>query len=465
MNNFGRFFTAIGLFFLMATFAACEKTFDAPPGPYDPNITANMTIDAFKSLHTTAGGFTEIDQDIIISGIVVANDKSGNMYKQLFIQDTTGAIQLQVNATNLYTSYPVGRRVFIRAKGLTLTDEARTMILGYKDYVNGAPSVEGIPSALVSNYIIGGSIGNAVVPFEVTFNDLGTSMSNRYVNALIKLKDYEFSNADTTKTYSDTSQYRITTNLNLQNCSSSSIILRTSAYANFAGIKVPRGNGDITCIYTLYNTTRQLLIRDTTDVQFYSFRCNETPPPAGTLISENFETQTVPPTGTSPVTITGWLNMAEAGPKVFNAKVYQSNKYAEISCFASNAANSTAWLVTPAINLDNTTNERLSFDTKQGYIGTGGIWAAGLKVLISTDFTGTGNPWAATWTDLSSQAAFSPGAATTYPTSFTNSGNISIAGYSGTVYIAFKYEGADPTGTDNDRTSTWQIDNIQVIGD
>lgn len=465
MNNFGRFFSAVGLFLLMGTFAACKKTFDAPPGPADPNITPNMTIDQFKSLHTVAGGFTDIDQEIVISGIVVANDKSGNFYKQLFIQDTTGAIQLQVNATNLYTSYPVGRRVFIRAKGLTLTDEGRTMMLGYKDLVNGSPAVEGIPGALVSRYIIGGSIGNPVVPIEVTFNDLQTGMNNRYVNALIKLRGFEFQEADTSKTYSDISQYRQTTNLTLRNCSAASVILRTSAYANFAGLKVPAGNGDITCIYTLFNTTRQLFIRDTNDVQFYSYRCNQTPPEPGLLLFENFESQTVPATGSNPITISGWANMAEAGPKVFNAKSYQSNKYGEISCFSSNAASSKAWLVTKAIDLTGATNVRLSFDNKQGYIGTGGTLAAALKVLVSTNYTGTGNPWDATWDDLTSQAAFSPGDATTYPPNFTPSGNISLAGYSGTIYVAFRYEGADPAGTANDRTSTWQVDNIKVIGD
>ena len=90
-----------------------------------------------------------------------------------------------------------------------------------------------------------------------------------------------------------------------------------------------------------------------------------------------------------------------------------------------------------------------------------------LKVLISSNYTGSGNPWAAgvTWTDITSQATLSPGSTTSnFPSSYTGSGNINLSSYSGTIYIAFRYEGADPTGTATDRTSAWEIDNVKVLG-
>lgn len=470
MNKFARFFSAIALLTLLGTISACKKTFDEPPGPADPNIAANMTIETFKTFHTNLGQLDEITQDIILSGIVVANDKSGNFYKQLFVQDSTGAIQLLLDANSLYTSFPVGRRVFIRAKGLTLSDANGTPVLGIRAVVGGAPSVEGIPSAIMGNYIVGGSIGNPVEPTVVTLGELTTGMSSRYLNALIKLEGYEFSEADTSKTYSDTSSYRSTQNRNIQDCFSSNVIVRTSAYANFAGLSLPNGNGDITAIFTVFRSsptstpTRQLVIRDTADVQFYNYRCNQAPPPAGTILLENFESQTVPASGFNPITIAGWTNIAELGGRTFSAKQFSGNKYAELSAFGSNAAVVRTWLVTKAINLDATTNERLTFDTKQGFIGTGGSTAAALKVLVSTNFTGTGNPWDATWTDVTSQATLSPGTVTSFPSSFTPSGNIDLSSYNGNIYVAFRYEGADPA-SGPDLTSTWQIDNVSVIGD
>ncbi|HRO17130.1 MAG TPA: DUF5689 domain-containing protein, partial [Ferruginibacter sp.] len=106
-----------------------------------------------KALHTGSGAFTPITQDIVISGIVTANDKSGNFYKQLFIQDTTGAIQVLLNATNLYTTYPVGRRVYIKCNGLYISDDNGNMILGSRAVVGGVPSLEGIPSAMINRYV------------------------------------------------------------------------------------------------------------------------------------------------------------------------------------------------------------------------------------------------------------------------------------------------------------------------
>lgn len=460
MNKVTKLFSALVLLTLFGALASCDKNFDEPPGPSDPNIAPNMTIAQFKALHTTPGNFTAITQDIIIAGVVVANDKSGNFYKQLFIQDTTGAIQLSLDATNLYTSYPVGRRVFVRANGLTLSDNNGTMLLGVRAMINGSPSLEGIPSGLMNRHIIGGSINNPVSPLEVTFSDLGTNMQNRYINALIKLKEYEFLAADTARTYSDTSAYRTTTNLTIKGCDGSSVIVRTSGYANFAGVGVPNGMGDITSIYTTFGTTRQLVIRDTADVEFNQPRCGSAPPP-GTILFENFEGQST----NNPITITDWTNVAEAGTKVYLGKTFSSNIYAEMSAFGAAADVVTSWLVTKGVSLDATAIEKLSFDTKQGFIGTGGVNAANLKVKISTNYTGAGNPWDAsvTWTDITTQVALSAGTPTSYPTTFTNSGEYDLSALSGTVYVAFVYEGSDPSSGVK-KNSNWQIDNIKITG-
>jgi hypothetical protein len=102
-------------------------------------------------------------------------------------------------------------------------------------------------------------------------------MQDPYLGDLIQINECEFSISDTSKTYSDTSAYKENVSLNLKTCSGGSIIIRTSGYAKFAGINVPNGNGTLTAIYTLYNTTKQLVIRDTSDVQFSGPRCGSGP--------------------------------------------------------------------------------------------------------------------------------------------------------------------------------------------
>jgi hypothetical protein len=257
------------------------------------------------------------------------------------------------------------------------------------------------------------------------------------------------------------------------------LTVRTSGYANFAGTPIPKGNGSITAIYTIYKssptsttTTKQMLIRDPEDVQFNNGRCGAPPPGTIVLLNEDFETQTANTAAPyNPITINGWQNLAESGTRVFDARIFSNNKYAYLSAFGTNASAVTSWLVTKGLNLDASTNETLSFNTKQNFLLTvapGGTPVPSLlKILISNNYTGTGNPWAAgvTWTDITTSATLSPGSTTSnFPSSYTASGNIDLSGYSGTIYIAFRYEGSDPAGTNNDRTSAWEIDNIKVLG-
>ncbi|MBK6380323.1 MAG: choice-of-anchor J domain-containing protein [Chitinophagaceae bacterium] len=471
MNKIFKLMTAVMMVVTAFTFSACKKNFDNPPGAADPAIVANTSIKALKAMHTAAGAYDVITTDIIISGVVVADDKSGNLYKQLFIQDATGGLQIMLDANSLYGTYPVGRRIFIKCKDLCISDYNKTMMLGVKATVAGSPSLEGIPSNLISKFVVGGSLNNPVVPLVVTYTDLGgtgtTNMQDPLIGTLIQLNDYRF--ATPSGTYSDTSAYKSTVNRDINSCGSQTLIVRTSAYANFAAQPVAAGRGSILAIYTVFGNTRQLIIRDTSDVRFTSPYACALPP--GTLFYEDFESLTTPTT--FPYTIIGlpgWNNAAQAASEVWTARTFSANKYAYMSGFGTGQSTVTTWLVTPGIALTGAT-KTLTFKTIQGFILTttpgGTPVQADLKVLVSTNYTGTGNPWAAgvVWTDLTSQATLSPGSTTsTFPSSFTNSGNINLNSYTGTIYIAFRYEGADPAGTTSDKTSAWEVDEIKVTG-
>lgn len=479
MNKIAKLFAVIAVVAGVGTFSACKKSFDRPPGAEDPAIVANTTIETLKSLHTVSGAYDVITDDIIISGIVTANDKSGNLYKQLFIQDSTGAMQILIDGTNLYGSYPVGRRVFLKCRGLVLSDYRGTMQIGVMANIAGVPSVEGILSINLNKYLLGGSLNNEVVPFLVTPSDLGTNMQNRYINALVQMENFEFLPADTSKPYSDTSAYKSTVNRTIKNCSGGTILVRNSAYSNFAAVKLPKGNGTITSIYTIFksnptsvNADKQLLIRDTSDIQFTNpVRCGGITPPTGTtLLFEDFETQVATTAFPyNPINVANWQNLAEVFTRVFDARTFSSNKYAYLSAFGSNAPEVKTWLVTKGVNLNATTGETLTFETKQNFLLTvtpgGQNVASALKVLVSTNYTGTGNPWDASvnWTDVT-PTTLSPGSTTSnFPSNYSAS-TINLSTYSGTVYVAFRYEGADPTGTTNDKTSAWEIDNIRISG-
>jgi len=150
----------------------------------------------------------------------------------------------------------------------------------------------------------------------------------------------------------------------------------------------------------------------------------------------------------------GWTPVSVVGSEQWdrnNTFGIDNTACARMSGFNNGAKNNEDWLISPAIDLSNTTNEKLTFFSAVGYTGPA------MLVKISTDYTGTGAPSAATWTDLTGQAIWPSGEPFWL---WTNSGAINISAFGqGTVYVAFVY-----TST-TQAAATWEVDNILVTGE
>ena len=282
-----RYFAAWLMLTAALTITSClKKNFDNPPDTsgYDPHLPVTHSIAQLKALNglynTTSGGDTTlINADIVISGIVVADDRSGNFYKQIVIQDSTGGLFININTYSLYAQYPVGRRLYIKCKGLYLGYNGGTIELGAS--LTEQLQVNGLGGSQINDHIIKGTTGNAVHDTVVTLAQVrsisATSASRFLVGRLITISDVQF--ADTNTTYTDPAA---ATNRMITDCvgSTASLAVRSSNYAGFHAIPVAKGHGSITGIYTLYQSstyTPQLVIRDTGDVKMYGARCGVVP--------------------------------------------------------------------------------------------------------------------------------------------------------------------------------------------
>jgi hypothetical protein len=127
------------------------------------------------------------------------------------------------------------------------------------------------------------------------------------------------------------------------------------------------------------------------------------------------------------------------------------NKCAKISGYVAPVYwVNTDYLISPAINLDASTLNKVSFTSARNYTGPA------MKVLISSNFDGNYNSnavKAATWSDITTSFAYSSGSFT-----FVPSGEFSLSGYTGKVYIAFVYE------SNTAQAATWEIDDFLVTG-
>ncbi|MFZ9694979.1 MAG: DUF5689 domain-containing protein [Chitinophagaceae bacterium] len=273
-------FTRQALLLLSVSIAlfSCKKTFEDAPTTGEPGIVANISIKDVKARYTS-GAAVQITDDVVIEGIVSCDDRSGNYYQQIAIQDETGGVLLRLSGNNLFNNYPVGRKLFVKLKGLYLGQYNGTLQFG--GGIDSAYLTQGgvtlLAYYLQDKHIIKGPLNQPLVPKEVSVADLTTSLQNQYISTLIKLVDYEFSTADTSKKYADATQ---SGNRTVQGCSAPAtnrITLRTSNYSNFAEVKLPKGNGSIVGVYSYFGTTKQLTIRDTSDVQFNNARCGTGP--------------------------------------------------------------------------------------------------------------------------------------------------------------------------------------------
>jgi hypothetical protein len=239
---------------LLICIIACNKKFDEPPAYVPPDIAPDLTIRDLKAMHTI-GNIEQITVDKTIAGVVIADDESGQFYKTIVIQDSTGGISVKLDGYDLYTKYPVGRQVFIKLKGLYIGDYNRLIeIGGGVDNSGSKPQVAGIASSLFDSYIVKGTLNNVIEPKVVKVADLNDS----YQNTLIELDNFEFAAADTLKTFADTSLNSSAVNFTIKSCDGENIILRNSSYADFAGYNLPNGNGNITAVYTVFGSTKQL---------------------------------------------------------------------------------------------------------------------------------------------------------------------------------------------------------------
>lgn len=246
--------------------ACVDQDFDEPPVGDLTRLEANATIEELKALHTLGSDATLVTEPLLIEGVVVADDESGNLFRQIAIQDASGGIILRLNATGLFADYPVGTRLIIDAQGLYIGDFNNLY------QINGSP--EGaIEANLIGEHVFIAERGLTVEPTDVRIDALeDPAVFDDLLATLIRLEGVQFIDANTQVPYADAVNRR-SVNLTLVDCQGNEIIVRTSGFADFANQLTPTGNGSVTALLTVFGDTKQLILRDETDVQLTGDRC------------------------------------------------------------------------------------------------------------------------------------------------------------------------------------------------
>lgn len=236
----------------------------------------DLSILELKKLYTKGSSSLQITENLRITGTIIANDKSGNFYKKIILQDSSSGIAINLDGYNLYTEYPIGQKITVLCQGLSLADYANNISLGLAE-PQATSNLSGIPMALASKYLSKEAGGKPIIPKVVDIGKLSTRLYDPYQNTLISLVNVEADSASIDKTLGDAQKLKPNKSLILRDCRHQQIELRTSSYASFASQHLPLAKGKVTGIFSPYvnanSNAKVLSLRDFSELDFSEPRC------------------------------------------------------------------------------------------------------------------------------------------------------------------------------------------------
>lgn len=400
----------IGFILLIA--AGCKKEYDTPPLTAIPETPA-ITIDSLRNWQAAVGGKISIQDEVSVRGIITMDETDGNIYKNVYMQDATGGINVRI----------------LSGGGLYQGDSVRIYLKG--TILNKYNGVLQLDSVNVDNNVVKLDSDVEFAPLVTTIDQITPALESQ----LVRLENVQFVKYELGNTYADAVGLQ-SVNILVEDCVGNTIIVRTSGYSSFAGEQIATGSGSFTAIVSHFNQTElQLYIRSYDEINMTGARC------PGIVFNKDFDDEEITSGGWTEVKVTGtpfWEISTAGGAATPYATIQNWNGTTNIAC--------ENWLISPSFDLTPYAAPTLSFDNAKNY--TGQV----LEILISTNYTGNGDPTSATWASL--PASLSSGG-----WAWVNSGNIPLTAYLQTnVHIAFKYTGSSSDG------STWEIDNIKIKG-
>lgn len=437
----------IALAFLALTLGSCmgdgyadpDLTDKVPAAPYGNNSLREKNVISIADLKTqfatiinSDNGYKQIEKDMMIKAVVTGNDVSGNIYNQVSVQDASGAIIIAINGSGLSGYLPVGQEILVNLKGLYIGSYKKLPQIGGVNtkLSDGSLGMGKIERAIWNEHFKilnpGEADASTVVPEEFDLTKLtDAAYMDANVGKLMTLKKVKFASANGTTPWApgDTN-----TSLELidaetgDRINKNNLVVRNSGYSKFANEVVPQGVFDITGIFTRYNNTWQIVLRNTDDLKSVVLAYLSEPFDAsqGNFTIDNIKL------ADGVEFVWKWASAAYG----MKASGYVNGSKQELQ----------SRLKSPAIDLKSAKSAKLMFDQAINFASD---MKQECKVQISTD--------GKTWTDLDVQG---------YPTenswTFVSS-TADLTKYCGkTIYIGFLYS-SSPTSA-----PTWEVKNFAV---
>ena len=195
--------TLLALFAATVALASCQSlkeewdpvlTFgEIEPAPL--TLYTESTLPGFSGHFTTIkqlkskykGGGVEVSGNTWIKGQVTSDDRSGNLYRELYIQDETGGIDVKIGKSSLYSDYKLGQWIYVYCDGLTLGAYNGMPQLGLEadntstnEYETSYIDLQ----AIIDQHIFRGAYGTPLTPAVVGEAEIKAALSAGYTGEL-----------------------------------------------------------------------------------------------------------------------------------------------------------------------------------------------------------------------------------------------------------------------------------------
>lgn len=437
---------------LVLLFTACVTEETAVPKLIcnQPDLVVNRAVEDVKK--TASSVVSQYPFEDIIEAYVVSSDESGNFFKAISFQTiatvTKPAIgfSVPVDATNLYVDYRVGNKVYLKLKNQYSDIYFGGLRIG-GIFVN-SNNEGGVGRLSQNDYknVLNASCTSIAEDQLVTKTSIANAVKDANLNTLIEIADVQFSELAVGRHfYDEANDIGGGTNWNLIDKNGNQLIFRTSSFADFSKNTVPRTKVKVKGVLTKFGSDYQLIARSINDIV-------PTDPRTTPFFTEDFQRVN----DKTNLSLPGWANLLQAGSLFWKGTVYGGNGYAEFAISGTKVNSNIAWLISPKIDMDQHTNEVLTFRAAQHHLDVDSPLNA-LEVFVATDFDGL-NVTKANWKKVTFIA---PTQATPWY-QFIGSGGIDLSTYTGKINIGFKYIGS---GKNTALDGAFQIDDIQIYGD
>lgn len=295
-------YSLVAMALTAAGLTGCQNSYDAPE-LQTPVADMEPTVTIAEVKQIIYDAITDPEEDVIIPvgtmddgkhyiihGRVISSDASGNIYRNLIIQDETAAMCLSINEGSMWTSYRVGQDVVMDLTGSYIGTNGCYYQVGWLSDYNGEESMgfmswfqfknsselNGMPNQDFE-YVSMNGPWPADKPYCIVTTIKDIVNLNSYsvagykaMSQLVEIQNVRFEEGgkEIYAAYQESNEYRW-----IVDQQGNRMPINNSGYSTFRADTLPTGWGNIRAILSYYqfstlNNKWQLILRDKDDVLF-----------------------------------------------------------------------------------------------------------------------------------------------------------------------------------------------------